>query len=115
MGTVPTMSETSDPIVSVVIATAERPDIVLTCLAGLAEQLPEGSEVLIVDAGPEEQRVDKGKARGVWSYSSVLRSSVRNAGTQRNMGARAAKGDIIVFLDDDTHLEWGEWGATLDT
>jgi GT2 family glycosyltransferase len=45
--------------------------------------------------------------------SRVIKSTVRNAGVQRNMGVKLAKGDIIIFLDDDCLVQPGWWPAII--
>lgn len=96
----------------IVIATADRTDVVDTCLGCLAQQLSAGVAVVVVDAG-RERPVSEESLRKLWPNVSVVRSAVRNAGSQRNLGALAAKVDIIVFIDDDVILQPGWWPAII--
>ena len=94
--------------VSIVIATAERPGIVLDCLRCLKEQVPPEVEVVIVDAG-RDAPVGESAAKEVWPNTLLIRSDVMNAGLQRNEGVRRAANDLIIFLDDDCFIQPGWW------
>jgi GT2 family glycosyltransferase len=96
--------------VSIVIATADRREMVLDCVRCLAVQIPAEVEVVVVDAGSEDP-VMASPMQALWPNSKVLRSSIRNAGAQRNMGVTAAQGEIIVFVDDDCFVQPGWWPA----
>ncbi len=98
---------------SIIIATADRPALVLDCVRSWRDQVPPAIELVIVDAGLA-QPVDEAAVLALWSNSKVIRSAVRNAGIQRNRGVHEAKGDVIVFLDDDTIVQPGWWSAILD-
>jgi GT2 family glycosyltransferase len=93
---------------SIVIATADRPFIVADCLTWVRQQLPADVEVVVVDSGIESP-VNEQALKVLWPNLRVVRSSVRNAGTQRNLGVQEARGEIIVFLDDDTFIQPGWW------
>lgn len=103
----------SIPSVSVVIATADRPSIVCDCLHSIGRQLPEDVEVIIVDAG-KAHPVDERSAKEAWGNTRVLCSTIRNAGSQRNLGVREAHGEIIIFLDDDTYVQLGWWPRIIE-
>lgn len=95
-----------------IIATADRPQMVLDGVTALAAQVPPEVEVLAVDAGTDA-RVDEAALRREWANSRVIRASARNAALQRNEGAAQAKGDILVFMDDDCLVQPGWWPAIL--
>ena len=92
--------------VSVVVPTYHRPDLLARCLDALAaEDLDPGSfEILVADdAGSEDTR------RQVEAFAAASRAAVRylavtcrhGPAAARNVGWRAARGDIIAFTDDD--------------
>jgi GT2 family glycosyltransferase len=99
--------------ISIVIATADRPQMVLDCIASFRAQVPTTVEVLVVDGGGDRP-VDEEAVLSVWPGSRVVRSTVRNAGFQRNEGVRLARGEIIIFLDDDTLVQPKWWPAIVD-
>jgi len=99
--------------VSIVIATAERPRLVLDCVRSWREQVPQDVELIVVDAG-REMPVDEDALLVLWPNARVICSDVRNAGIQRNMGVEAANADVVIFLDDDTYVQPGWWPAILD-
>jgi glycosyltransferase involved in cell wall biosynthesis len=95
----PPVDAADGPRVSVVIPTVPGREAALArCLDGLdAQRLPRARfEVVVVANGPgarewtADPRIDR-----------ALRSSVPGAGRARNLGAEAAGGEVIVFLDDD--------------
>jgi len=90
---------------TVIIPTYNRPDLLLRQLACLAEQT--GSdlcEVLVCDDGSSTDTAGAiapfmGRIPGLrhlWQEDLGFR-----AGQARNMGIRVAKGDILLFVDDD--------------
>jgi len=81
--------------------------MVLDCVKSFRGQVPRELQVLVVDAG--EEQVDETALQELWSNSRVIRSQVRNAAAQRNAGVREARGDTIVFLDDDCFVQPGWW------
>jgi GT2 family glycosyltransferase len=94
--------------VSIVIPTIGRPTEVLDCIRSFKGQIPPEVEVVIVDAGREQSVVAEAVLHE-WPNSRVLRAPVQNAGIQRNAGARAAQGEIVVFLDDDCYVQEAWW------
>ena len=107
-----------NPKVSVVIATHERPELLLRCLdAVLAQTLPAPQfEVVVVDDGSSRAarerllaelatRRRRGRAptlRFLWLPEN------RGPAAARNFGILAARGSVIAFTDDDT-LPLADW------
>ena len=100
-------------IASIVIATAERPGIVLDCLRCLKEQVPPEVQVVIVDAG-RDAPVDEAAVKAAWPNTLLIHSDVMNAGSQRNEGVRRAAHELIIFLDDDCFIQPGWWPAIIE-
>jgi len=118
------------PLVSVVIATHERPDLLLRCVTALVAQEFDRSayEVIVVDDGSAEgarrateaalaRLADGTHGAGNATTAVAARASnptarpivryvyrPRNAGpaAARNVGWRMARGAVIAFTDDDT-------------
>lgn len=93
-------------LISVVVPTYQRPDLLNRCLSALFSQTMEPSlyEVVVVDDGPTG---DTRQTVVAWALKSG--PSVRylpNAGRHgpaaaRNKGWQAARGELIAFTDDD--------------
>lgn len=106
------------PQVSVVIATHERPQMLLRGLRALLQQdmPPEAYEVVVVDDGssPASQRATREglAALAASEATPVLRyvQQPRNGGpaAARNAGWRAARAPVVAFTDDDT-LPCRDW------
>ena len=91
------------PIASVVISTRNRPQALEHCLDALAEQtLPPGAfEVIVVDDG-SESALSLDPAR--WTakfYLKLIRQENTGPAGARNRGVGEARGEFIVFTDDD--------------
>jgi GT2 family glycosyltransferase len=101
------------PPLSVVLATLGRPGPCAAVLRQVLAQLPPGGEVLVVDqSGPlqaEDLRaVVASDPRARWCPSAP--PSLPRA---RNVGLAAARGAIVLFLDDDVVLHPGCLAAHL--
>ena len=93
------------PLVSVCLATYNRPDFLATALTSLKRQRYQPIEVIVVDDGSTdptlsvylaEQALDF-QARG-WT---VIRQANAGPGAARNVAVEHAKGDYLLFMDDD--------------
>jgi rSAM/selenodomain-associated transferase 2 len=83
------------PSCSIVIPALNEADGITACLSRLASQWPD-AERIVVDGGSTDGTAEKAAA-----LARVVRSP-RGRGTQMAAGARAASGDILVFLHADT-------------
>jgi GT2 family glycosyltransferase len=93
----------ADLLASVVIPTRNRPQSVRACLDALAAQtMPPGSfEVIVVDDGGEPPlAVDPTASAGIFPLT-VMRQEHAGPGTARNRGVDHARGEVVVFTDDD--------------
>lgn len=88
------------PAISVIVPTVGRGDALARCLAALAAQTlpPEAFEVIVVDDAP-------GAPAAVPAQDGidlrVRRSGGAGAALARNAGAERARGELLLFLDDD--------------
>jgi GT2 family glycosyltransferase/glycosyltransferase involved in cell wall biosynthesis len=101
---------------SIIIPCWNRIDMTRRCLEAIAANTPDelNFELVLVDNGSED---------GTLEFLESLEGDVQiianedNLGFARacNQGARAAKGDVLVFLNNDTVPQAGWLGALLDT
>lgn len=86
------------PLISVIIPTLNEGGVLGNTVQKLRQQAPP-FEVVVVDGGSTDETRERGRKAG----ATVLRGPP-GRGTQLNLGARAAKGEILLFLHADTHL-----------
>ena len=106
--------ESSWPAVSVVIPTYKRDDLLGRCLEGvLTQDYPAQSlQVVVVDDADSETTpvaVGEVAARHPHHQVIVLGGSHLGPAHARNVGWRAATGDIIAFIDDDAFPANEQW------
>lgn len=87
---------------SIVINTKDRFSRLYIVLKALEGQIDESVEVIVVCDGCSEKTLESLQKINL-SYPIKKIISVKNLGraAARNIGAKAARGDIIIFIDDD--------------
>ncbi len=82
------------------------------CLQSLQHQTRRPEEIVVVDASatPARDVVDR-LAETMRGCRVTLKSSVPGLPRQRNLGARATTGSVVVYLDDDVVLDPGYLAA----
>jgi len=94
----------SEPLVSAVIPTYNRPNLVVRAVKTALSQTHSNMEVVVVVDGPDDST---SKALGAIADSRIqiitLQQHLGGSGA-RNAGVQAATGEWIAFLDDDD--EW---------
>lgn len=96
----------SDEIkISVIIPTHNRPDKLIRTLSGLMDQEIVGAdyEIIVVDDGSTPP-VSLSETSNKYSCK-LVRSEKLGRSAARNSGATAAKGQMIIFIDDDMQVE----------
>lgn len=94
------LSDSRGLSVSVVIPTHERPELLREALESAFAQTHPCLEVIVVDDGSSMDLLDV--VAGFGGAARLLRQSgSRGANPARNAGVRAARGELIAFLDDD--------------
>jgi GT2 family glycosyltransferase len=94
--------------VSFVVPTFRRPDALATTLAAIARiEFPrEQLEVIVVDDGADaDTRATVERAGEQLAEVRYVSQPNRGAARARNLGAREANGDFLIFLDDDIVVE----------
>ncbi|MBO0950975.1 glycosyltransferase family 2 protein [Fibrella forsythiae] len=94
------------PLISVIIPTYHRPELLRKCLDALAMQTlsPEQFEILVVDDGDQPQTalaVRKAMQETGLAIRYLAQPERRGPAAARNRGWRVAIGALIAFTDDD--------------
>ena len=99
-----------DPRVSVVIACPGDSWMLQECLKGLEEQSYRNFEVIVLPDGPIPE--DGMVGRDLRARRVIPTGKVRPA-EKRNLGIKAATGDIVAFIDDDAYPDahWLEYAV----
>ncbi|HEU5355452.1 MAG TPA: glycosyltransferase family 2 protein [Actinocrinis sp.] len=93
------------PMISVVVASRERPAQLARCLDSLVRQCYPRFEVIVVDNDPvtdDTQRLVRHRYFGEVSYTREYRRGLANA---HNRGLAVARGQIVAFTDDDVIVD----------
>jgi glycosyltransferase involved in cell wall biosynthesis len=101
------------PLASVVIPTRDRPELLSRCLRTvLACEYPaERLEVVVADNAPSDSRTRE-LVDGSGERVRHLLAERPGSAAARNAGARAARGVIVAFVDDDAEVD-RHWLAEL--
>jgi len=94
---------------SIVIPTRDRPQQLVECLRAIRENEGDDVELVVVDSAPEVIPAEAVAAE--WGARYVREKAV-GASRSRNTGARAATGEVVLFIDDDAIPEAG-WRSAL--
>jgi glycosyltransferase involved in cell wall biosynthesis len=96
---------TRDSIVSVVIPTYCEEQNIERCLQSIRRQVFEKGkiEIIVVDSNSP----DNTRAVAQKYADKVVNLRKRGVSTARNVGAQKAKGELLLFLDADTILDFG--------
>jgi glycosyltransferase involved in cell wall biosynthesis len=108
------------PLVSVVVPTYRRHDLLERCLAALAQQdlAPAEYEIIVADDGcsdDTQRQVESWAKRAPAPVRYVRPAHHRGPASARNAGWRAAAAPVIAFTDDDTIPDPGWLRAGLQT
>ena len=105
-----------NPLVSIIIPTRDNGPIIKRCIESIHTQTSyKQFEIIVLDNGSVDTGTltylkslhDQGKAQ-VIRHDAPFNYSELN-----NIGVRAAKGSILLFLNDDTEVLHGDWLAEL--
>jgi glycosyltransferase involved in cell wall biosynthesis len=86
--------------ISIIIPVYNEKKVIERCLESLARQVLKPKEIIVVDDGSTDGRMDE-ILRFAQDDVVVLRQSHKGAGAARNLGVKHATGDILVFVDAD--------------
>jgi glycosyltransferase involved in cell wall biosynthesis len=102
-------------MISVIIPTRNRADLLAPCLASLCHQSPQVDfELLIIDNGSSDttQNVIKGYQSKIPNLTGIF-APEPGLHTGRHAGMNAAKGELLVFADDDIEA-LSTWLSSID-
>lgn len=88
----------TQPLVSVVVVSRDRPAALLRCLTGLGQLQYPSFEIVVVADPKGEQAVAKSHFGPLVKLVGFDRANISEA---RNLGISHAAGDIVAFIDDD--------------
>lgn len=88
------------PKVSVVIPTYNESDVILDCLNSLQKQSFKDFEIIVVDDGSTDNTKDLIDGSYIKNVK-VIKQNHQGPGAGRNLGAKHARGEILVFVDSD--------------
>lgn len=75
----------------------------LAAIAGVARELGLDHEVIVADDASRDQTVEIGRGAG----AVVVSHERRQIAATRNLGARASRGELLIFVDADTRVSAG--------
>jgi len=90
------------PRISVIVPALNEEGYIENCLKSLRRQDYEDYEVIVVDGGSTDSTVEVASR-----YADIVLGPARPVGKARNIGARRARGEILLFVDADTVLPRG--------
>jgi len=97
--------EKSQPAISVVIGTHNRPEMLPRALDSVLDQTFEDFEIIVVDDGLEIRAEDVVASYDDDRIRYIQHEENKGCSASKNTGARNARADYVAFLDDD---DWWE-------
>jgi glycosyltransferase involved in cell wall biosynthesis len=85
------------PLVTAIVTTRTRPQHVYEALASVCAETYQNVESVVVDDGGTFDLAGAGSERPI----RVVRSEMRGVAGARNVGLAEARGEFVIFLDDD--------------
>merc|ERR1711991_416785 len=92
-----------EPLVTAIVTSFNRPEMLQEAVASLKAQTYSQMEIVVVDDASTEAAMGPvlDKLAAVPDVTVIRNKDNRYLGAARNIGARKAKGQYLVFLDDD--------------
>jgi GT2 family glycosyltransferase len=100
------------PSLSAVIVSRNEGGELRRTVSNFEDTLPPGSEIVVVDDGSTDRSADfLSRRRGLVRLKRAVGIGVARA---RNLGARTARGKIVVFADAHIRMDSGWWRPLVD-
>jgi O-antigen biosynthesis protein len=108
-----TRRKNSQPLLSVVVTTCANVECVLRCVERLRSSAAGPFELLVVENRPEHSTVGVELGRQFRGDERIRYVEERQRGLSRarNAGLRAARGELVAFIDDDILVDEAWMGA----
>jgi len=103
----PDLNGTAPPLISVVIATRERPEILARALGSAVALDYPRFEVIVVDNDPATDGTQTMVRERFGDKVRYVREPLRGLASAHNRGAATARGEIVAFTDDDVLIDPG--------
>ncbi len=98
----PNQSASKPLSISVVVLTADRPELLNRCLATIAAQTVKPKDVMIIDGSTKPHATRVITKRWLGKLPLAYRKDARHSiAAARNLGAAMSHGDLVIYLDDD--------------
>jgi O-antigen biosynthesis protein len=97
------------PSVSIVIPTRNRETLLARCLDGLERTDYSSFDIVTVDSGERDEAAERWYRGRSERLTSLWWEGPFNYSAANNRGARACRGEVLVFLNDDTEITDPEW------
>ena len=108
----PFACSTMKPVVSIIIPVKDSSATIDRCLKSIfAQECDEPFEVIVIDSGSSDDTITRCQVYPVRLIEIPAESF--NHGETRNLGARSARGEFLVFLTHDTWPASSSWLASL--
>lgn len=90
---------------SVIIPTLNEEEWLPNLLSDLTNQTYKEFEVIVADGNSEDKtKIAAGKFKKIIPNLKIINSNIRNVSVQRNLGAKLARGQYLLFMDADSGL-----------
>jgi O-antigen biosynthesis protein len=101
-------TESPTPKVSILIPTRDRPELLERCIDGVLNRTDyPGLEVIVIDNDSREERTREILSK--YPVRILSHSGEFNWAAMNNAGAKAATGEVLLFLNNDTDVIDGGW------
>jgi len=101
----------ANPLVSIIIPSKDHPGLLGTCISSLKEHTDYSNyEVIVVDNGSNEENQKSILAlQEAYGFTYLYEERPFNFSLMCNQGASAAKGELLLFLNDDIEILQDNW------
>ncbi|MGH9936552.1 MAG: TIGR04283 family arsenosugar biosynthesis glycosyltransferase [Blastocatellia bacterium] len=107
--TVVTSASPNRPAISIIIPSLNEEAQIAATLAALRPAVNDhGAEIIVVDGGSVDRTLEMARR---FDFARVVEFNLANRGLQMNEGARASRGDTLLFLHADAVAPSGALGA----
>lgn len=93
--------KSSAPLVSIVMPTFNRADLILDSIRSVIDQSFGDWELIVIDDGSTDDTVARIESLAEPRIVIIRHPHIGNVATLRNCGARVARGEFLAFLDSD--------------